>query len=458
MRSTRTFMSEQESAFDLRELFFSKTNLKGIIECGNAVFVRVSEYSEDELLNRPHNIIRHGDMPRSVFKLFWNFLKEGKPIAAYVKNKSKMGRYYWVFAMAFPMLDGYLSIRLKPTSSLFEKVKDLYREVLTLEAGGLPMEEGIALIAKALVTLGFGSYEEFMRKALIEEIVSRDGVLTQSEARVLRPEGPGTFLNSVEELLELVRNSNTNTKSSFAKTRLLFDKMRDLLKESQAIIKTCCDVKYVTVNLTISSAKLGDVGRPLSVVSNNLEKLTGEIAQSSDQFEGIFNAYEKSVFEMYFLIATSRLQVEMMKHLADEIIGKNGEVGGLTKEQEEFLFSNCSLLQKLIDENFRKVTTTSLELVRTNKSLLASIESLSKVTNGMGVIHVVGKIEMARTGGASEALASRIKEMEELTDTFKKTLKKLEQECNSGLVICTELMGNNKIINSDLGRIYRLIT
>lgn len=450
-------MSEQESPFDLKELFFSKTNLKGIIESGNAVFIRVSEYSEEELLKRPHNIIRHGDMPRSVFKLFWNFLKEGKPIAAYVKNKSKKGRHYWVFAMAFPMTDGYLSIRLKPTSSVFLKTQDLYKEVLALEADGCSMEEGIEFIMQDLRRLGFSSYEEFMRSALIEEIVSRDGVLKQSEVKESHEKETSVFPASIGELIDLVAGSTTTARNSFTKTRVLSEKMGDLVKESQAIIKTCIDVKCVTVNLTISSAKLGDLGKPLSIVSNNLEKLTGEISQSSQQFEKIFNTFEKSVFEMCFSIATSRFQIEMMKHLTDEIIQARTESGELSQTQREGLFLNCLLLQKLIVESFGSVTATSADLVRTNKSLLASIESLSKVINGMGVIHVVGKIEMARTGSTSDSLVSRLNEMAELTQVFKKALKNLEQECREALAICNDLVRNNQMINSDMDRIFRLI-
>lgn len=160
---------------------------------------------------------------------------------------------------------------------------------------------------------------------------------------------------------------------------------------------------------------------------------------------------------MYFSIATSRFQIEMMKHLTDEVLDESRTTGEFTNAQEQFLFFNCSLLRKLISENFNKVTVTSTELVKTNKSLLTSIEALSKVTAGMGVIHVVGKIEMARTGSSSDSLASRLKEMEELTEVFKKTLKSLEQECSTGLAICNELSGHNQVINNDLRKIDQLI-
>ncbi|MGZ3772855.1 MAG: PAS domain-containing protein, partial [Bdellovibrio sp.] len=123
-------MMSSEAEFGLHELFFSKTDFRGIIQSGNTVFIRVSEYSSEELIQKPHNIIRHSDTPRAVFKLLWDYLKGNKPIVAYVKNRSKAGRYYWVLAMAFPMQDGYLSIRLKPSSSFFDKVKTLYAEML----------------------------------------------------------------------------------------------------------------------------------------------------------------------------------------------------------------------------------------------------------------------------------------------------------------------------------------
>ncbi|KHD89498.1 MAG: hypothetical protein OM95_03860 [Bdellovibrio sp. ArHS] len=448
-------MSEQESAFDLQELFFSKTDQKGIIESGNAVFVRVSEYTEEELLRRPHNIIRHEDMPRSVFKLFWTFLKEGKPIAAYVKNRSKNGKYYWVFAMAFPMRDGYLSIRLKPTSVYFAKVQELYKQVLAQEADGATLEEGVALIQQALRGFGFASYDDFMKQALVEEIVSRDSLLKERIGHALRK--AKSAQGNINEFAQLVDKCLTATRQSFAKTRQMFVKMNDLVQESRAIVKTCRDVKFVTVNLTISSAKLGDAGKPLSVVSNNLERLTEEIATISANFEEIFQNYEKSVFAMYSSIATSRFQIEMMKHLMDEHFQKNDAAGESTEAREKLLFFNSSLLMDLIGANFNKVTTTSKELIQANKLLLSSIEALAKVTNGMGVIHVVGKIEMARTGSKSESLSARLQEMEALTETFKKSLKNLESECQSGLAMCSELVQHNQTMTNDLGKAGDLI-
>lgn len=75
--------------FGLTEKFFSITDKKGVIQCGNDVFMRVSGYSPEAMLFKPHNIIRHPDMPRCVFKLLWDYLQSGKDIGAYVKKHGR---------------------------------------------------------------------------------------------------------------------------------------------------------------------------------------------------------------------------------------------------------------------------------------------------------------------------------------------------------------------------------
>ena len=120
--------------FAPHELFFSLTDDKGRIHYGNQVFTRVSGYEEHQLLGQPHNLIRHPDMPRGVFRLFWDYLGAQKTIAAYVKNLAADGRYYWVLAVATPSRDGYLSVRLNPSSQFFDLVKKAYAGTLAIES------------------------------------------------------------------------------------------------------------------------------------------------------------------------------------------------------------------------------------------------------------------------------------------------------------------------------------
>ncbi len=121
------------------DFIVSKTDLKGRITYGNRIFIEFSGYSESELLGTQHNIIRHPDMPRAVFKLLWDTIQTKQECNAYVKNMAKDGSFYWVFANVTPNFDrdgnviGYFSVRRKPKASGVKTVTDLYRAMLDAE-------------------------------------------------------------------------------------------------------------------------------------------------------------------------------------------------------------------------------------------------------------------------------------------------------------------------------------
>jgi aerotaxis receptor len=82
----RPIPSLAERPFGADESFFSTTDERGIIRSGNRVFRRVSGYTKAEPFGHPHRVIRHPDMPRTIFQIFWEDLLAGRPVAAYVKN------------------------------------------------------------------------------------------------------------------------------------------------------------------------------------------------------------------------------------------------------------------------------------------------------------------------------------------------------------------------------------
>ena len=65
---------------------------------GFAAVMKISGYTQGELLDQPHAILRHPDMPKVIFKYLWDNIKEGKDVNAYVKNLCKDGGFYWVLA------------------------------------------------------------------------------------------------------------------------------------------------------------------------------------------------------------------------------------------------------------------------------------------------------------------------------------------------------------------------
>lgn len=147
-------------------LIVSKTDLKGKITYCNELFIYMSRFQEHELLGQPHNIIRHPDMPRIIFKLLWDTIQSGKEINAYVKNMAKDGAYYWVLANVTPSFDkndriiGYFSVRRRPSQEALSVIEPLYKELLALEKSG-GMEASKAHLDKLLQEKEL-SYEEFI--------------------------------------------------------------------------------------------------------------------------------------------------------------------------------------------------------------------------------------------------------------------------------------------------------
>ena len=155
-----------ELKFSEDELIVSKTDVNGKITYGNELFLKLAGYDEKDILHAPHNIVRHPDMPKIIFKLLWDTLKQKKEIYAYVVNKSKNGDYYWVLANVTPSYSsdgkvvGYYSVRRKPTDKALNIIKNLYKQLLNAEkSGGISASE--AILNELLVQHG-GRYDKFI--------------------------------------------------------------------------------------------------------------------------------------------------------------------------------------------------------------------------------------------------------------------------------------------------------
>lgn len=123
-----------EIELDTRAFLVSETNEKGIITFANDEFCHYAGYTIDELIGKPHNIVRHPDMPKSAFKNLWDTIKSGKKWRGFVKNRAKDGRYYWVFATVYPFVNcdgekGYISCRRVISDMEKDKYEKLYKKM-----------------------------------------------------------------------------------------------------------------------------------------------------------------------------------------------------------------------------------------------------------------------------------------------------------------------------------------
>lgn len=124
---------DQETLLDDNSFLVSETDEKGIIKFANEDFCKVAEYSVDDLIGKPHNVVRHPDMPKAAFKSLWDTVRKGEIWTGYVKNATKSGGYYWVYATVYPFEScdnskGYLSCRRKATKEEIDVHTALYKE------------------------------------------------------------------------------------------------------------------------------------------------------------------------------------------------------------------------------------------------------------------------------------------------------------------------------------------
>lgn len=165
-------LTGNERTFLPGQVIVTKTDTKGRITYANDVFLSACSLSEKDALGHPHNIIRHPDMPRSIFDRLWTTIARGDEIFAYVVNRATNGDHYWVYAHVTPSINdageiiGYHSNRREPDREIVQsEVIPLYKSIKAEEDRHDSPKEGLAagngMLDQALANMGM-EYDEFI--------------------------------------------------------------------------------------------------------------------------------------------------------------------------------------------------------------------------------------------------------------------------------------------------------
>ena len=177
LRSDRIL--DEEIKWDKTQIISSKTDSSGTILYMNDAFETVSEYNKIELIGEPHSIIRHPDMPKVIFKVLWENLKNENNFHAIVKNLTRTGRYYWVITDFTIDKDekgnviGYTGRRKAVPESVIEKIAPLYKTLLNIEK--VKGEKASELYFNAYLKEEIGKgYDEFVVDLFKEEALNKE--------------------------------------------------------------------------------------------------------------------------------------------------------------------------------------------------------------------------------------------------------------------------------------------
>lgn len=343
-----------EASFRIDELFFSRTDGRGRIVAGNHVFQRVSGFDWHDMTGKPHNIVRHPDMPRAVFHILWERIREGLPTATYVLNRTKDGAPYWVFAIVSPLDDGYISVRLKPSSKLHTAAEAIYQEVRTYERANDPKPaESAALLLSKLADSGFPSFDAFMATAILQETRSRDELLAR--------ETPD-HVSALEGLLATTE---------------------ELIAASELVAAATREYRYVPMNLRIQAGGLGEMGSSMSIISRNYGILMQSIEHMVDMFRQAVEGMTDAITAGAFRDCAARIQKEMAEVFSQEQV-------------DDAIEAEISRLQELRDAQLRDATS-KLNVIQTcTQRFFAARNDMERLSSGLAAIKVMGKVESAR--------------------------------------------------------------
>lgn len=309
-------VTQREYKLDPGTTLMSTTDVNSRIIYANSAFINVSGFSEDELIFKPHNLVRHPDMPVEAFADMWFTLQQGDSWTGLVKNRRKSGDHYWVRANVTPVyhrdkLTGYISVRNKPDEQEIKAAEDLYKQVRDKNAGSRKFYKGLVvrtglfsflsvlqklpvswrlrlpLFIAGLFPLLFsltGQSITWVAAATVVILLAADlflqtqirnpikMILTQAQVVVSGKKADSVHLNRVDEIGLLMRSIN-----QFGLN------LHSLVEDVGAQVGGITNISNLMAkNSTALSARTEETAANLQQTAAAIEEITGAVEQSAD--------------------------------------------------------------------------------------------------------------------------------------------------------------------------------
>ncbi|MTI86496.1 MAG: PAS domain S-box protein [Balneolaceae bacterium] len=410
--------ASQENSFTYNNLFFSVTDSKAAITHVNDFFAQVSKYEQHEIVGLHSKKLWHKDMPRAISNIFYRYQESKKTAAAYVKNVTKDGSYFWAMEVSFPCKGGHLSIRLKPGSTLFGTVQKMYTKILRLEED-LDWEENQQEAAQAshnyLLELvnkeGFADYEEFMWNALQLEMRNREEKLATSSVSADNNKAVPPSLLKLESILAELVLSLEN----------LEDIHGALVDHSNYILKLARSILLLSLNAQIGSSKLNQSDHSLSVVAEKMGEQSVSGEEKLIKIKESIQSLSTLIGKLNLKIISSKLQVEMTtSYLSETYQDQEGGSTSSVAEKETKGMLNDAFMPT-VDQVMNGIGKIPANL----RELLHGVKDIERFLQVLRFIHITGKVEVARMNEEANSFSTTFQDLVREIQTAEKHLKKL---------------------------------
>ncbi len=381
-----------EQTFQEDHLIVSKTDTKGIITYANQTFMEVSGYTESELLGKPHNIIRHPDMPKAAFKLLWDTVSGGNEIFAYVINLCKNGDHYWVLAHVTPSFGsngnilGYHSSRRKPDREQIEKIDENRQQQLRMaddfETTVLHVAESVSTAANEMQETSSGLSEDAQQTC--SQSTSAIDLSSQTVENVKNvAQLTDQLQEAVTKIDDQVSNSNCIVQRAVEEAKQSQEVISGLEKSSanidtvvESITAITKQTQLLALNAAIEAARAGEAGRGFSIVATEVRKL-------ADQTRDAAKHVKTEISEIQMTTQTAARAIGQVSETVSELNSVSSSIAGLVSEQRNStsrINSNVGEVAEYgeqVTANIRHAAEAANNTTQTAEALFQSSSSLS---------------------------------------------------------------------------------
>lgn len=348
---------EELCTFPIDQFFYSRTDKRGVLQSGNTLFAQISGYGGDELIGAPHKIVRHPDMPRALFATMWQQIEGDRPLSAYVKNRARDGRAYWVFASTVPIADGYISVRMAPRTRHFDEARAIYAQLRAQQAPRSEPQAERERLLDALVQAGYRSYEDFMATATEAELAAR-------------PDGAPLI-------------------AEFAHLSAMRQRLEQLASTQDELLETFSTLYLVPTNMRILASRLEPAGGPVSAIADSYKRTAAELMTrlrgSAGRQAGAARELLGQMDEVVYYSAVAHILGIAAPALAND-------PGFGAADRGTDIHDIPSRAARMIETNHTQVETVLHQIRR----LQREAEAIQRLMSGLEQVRILGEVESGR--------------------------------------------------------------
>ena len=421
----------------------STTSPQSHITYVNPDFIKISGFTEEELLGQPHNIVRHPDMPPAAFEHMWSTLKSGRSWMGLVKNRCKNGDHYWVSAYVTPIAKNgsiveYQSVRTKPEPEQVLAAEKLYAQ---LRSGKAARPKLAASFSVKILLLIWGSIiSSAMAAGMLTDTSISSLLLATLMSGSLSSVSVLAILSPLGRLVERARNISNNPLSQSLYTGRTdeFGQIEFALRMMQA------ETGAIVGRIGDASNRLSEHTRGLLKDIESSNVLTVEQQAETDQIATAVNQMAASIQEVasnaqHAADAAGRADTEtasgqrLVAHTSQSITALEGEIRQAAQVIHE-LEGQSNEISKVLDVIRGIAEQTNL------LALNAAIEAARAGEQGRGFAVVADEVRSlaARTQQSTTDIQSMISALQERAQSAVTVMEQSSRQAHTSVAHAEE--------------------